>query len=339
MLAIMTVFCIVGCKKATETTTAAAPAATTEKAAAPAEPAWEPKQPILIMNHVKVGGAMDLYSRKWVEIAAKYTNATFVVDNNSGANGLTAGEWVLNQEADGYTVFALAPTYLDAVIGAELDCAEYVDGFEYIYNLMADPYCVLVPSSSEFKSFADLVNWAKAGNLVTLAEPNYGAKYIDAVQVFGEVGIETKTITYEGAKAVFAALLGGQTVASVGNPGDTKKYDVRALVVGNPSKVLGLEDVPNYAELGYSAALDNISMWRGYAVKKGTPAGMIKWFQDLCDKVSADPEWIEYMEKDNLLTVLTDRTEAFTKTVVDEVESTIAALKAVEQISADYKYK
>jgi tripartite-type tricarboxylate transporter receptor subunit TctC len=80
-------------------------------------------------------------------------------------------------------------------------------------------------------------------------------------------------------------------------------------------------------------------MWRGYAVKKGTPAGMIKWFQDLCDKISADPEWIEYMETANLLTVLTDKTEAFTKTVVDEVESTIAALKAVEQISADYKYK
>ncbi|MBQ3317019.1 MAG: hypothetical protein IJG69_03645, partial [Spirochaetales bacterium] len=86
---------------------------------------WKPEQPITIMNHVAVGGAMDLYSRKWVEIAAKYTDATFVVDNNSGAGGLTAGEWVLNQDADGYTVFALAPTYLDAVIQAELDCKEY----------------------------------------------------------------------------------------------------------------------------------------------------------------------------------------------------------------------
>lgn len=68
---------------------------------------WKPEQPITIMNHVAVSGAMDLYSRKWVEIAAKYTDATFVVNNNSGANGLTAGEWVLNQDADGYSVFAL----------------------------------------------------------------------------------------------------------------------------------------------------------------------------------------------------------------------------------------
>ena len=310
-----------------------------QEATAAADEAWEPKQPITIMNHVAVGGAMDLYSRKWVEIAAKYTDATFVVDNNSGAGGLTAGEWVLNQEADGYTIFALAPTYLDAVIQAELDCKEYVDGFQYIYNLMADPYCGLVPATSQFNTFQELIDWSKAGNLITRSEPNYGAKYIDAVQVFGSIeGITYKAISYESAKNNFAALLGGQTVASVGNPGDTKKYEVKALVVGNPSKVPGLEDVPNYAELGMDPALDNISMWRGYAVKTGTPAGMIRWFQDLCDKVSADPEWIEYMTG-NKLTVLTDRTEAFTKTVENEVISTIEVLKSVDQISADYKYK
>lgn len=297
---------------------------------------WKPEQPVTIMNHVAVGGAMDLYSRKWVEIAAKYTDATFVVDNNSGAGGLTAGEWVLNQDADGYTVFALAPTYLDTVIQSELDCSEYVDGFEYIYNLMADPYCVLVPSSSQFQTFEELIAWARKGNLITLSEPNYGAKYIDAVQVFGSLeGVEFKAISYESAKNNFAALLGGQTIASVGNPGDTKKYDVRALVVGSKTKVPGLESVPSYAELGMDPALDEISMWRGYAVKKGTPSGMIEWFQDLCDKVSADQEWIEYMTS-NKLTVLTDRTEAFTKTVENEVVSTIEVLKSVEQISSDY---
>ena len=300
---------------------------------------WEPKQPITIMNHVAVGGAMDLYTRKWVELAAKYTNATFVVDNNDGASGLTAGEWVLGQDADGYTIFALAPTYIDAVIQSELDCAEYVDGFKYIYNLMADPYCVLVPINPEagnptFDTFAELVEWAKS-NKLTLSEPNYGAKYIDAVQVFNEVGVDFQAISYGGAKKNFAALLGGQAIASVGNPGDTAKYQVKALVVGAPQRLPSLPDVPTYAELGYSDALDSIWMWRGYAVKAGTPDDMIAWFQDLCDKISADPEWIEYMEGQQLA-VRTDRTEDFTQIVEDEVNSTIEVLKSVEQISEDY---
>lgn len=38
----------------------------------------------------------------------------------------------------------------------------------------------------------------------------------------------------------------------------------------------------------------------------------------------------------NKLTVLTDKTEAFTKTVDNEVVSTIDVLKDVEQISSDY---
>ena len=300
---------------------------------------WTPKQPITIMNHVAAGGAMDLYSRKWVELAAKYSDATFVVDNNDGASGLTAGEWVLGQEADGYTIFALAPTYIDAVVQSELDCAEYVDGFKYIYNLMADPYCVLVPIEPEagnptFDTFEELVTWAK-DNKLTLSEPNYGAKYIDAVQVFDEVGVDFQAISYGGAKKNFAALLGGQAIASVGNPGDTSKYAVKALVVGAPERLAGLTEVPTYEELGYSSKLDGIWMWRGYAVKAGTPDEMITWFQDLCDKISADPEWIEYMEN-QLIAVRTDRTEDFTQIVEDEVSSTIEVLKSVDQISADY---
>lgn len=52
-------------------------------------------------------------------------------------------------------------------------------------------------------------------------------------------------------------------------------------------------------------------------------------------KVSADPAWIEYMNG-NMISVLTDKTEAFTKTVTDEVDSTIAVLKSVGQISEGY---
>jgi len=158
----------------------------------------------------------------------------------------------------------------------------------------------------------------------------------DALLVFDEVGVDFQAISYGGAKKNFAALLGGQAIASVGNPGDTAKYAVKALVVGAPERLKGMPDVPTYEELGYSAKLDGIWMWRGYAVKTGTPEGMIKWFQELADQISADPEWIEYMES-QLIAVRTDHTEDFTKIVEDEVTSTIEVLKSVDQISADYK--
>ena len=39
----------------------------------------------------------------------------------------------------------------------------------------------------------------------------------------------------------------------------------------------------------------------------------------------------------NKLVVLTDKTDAFTKIVNDEVTSTIDVLKSVDQISSDYR--
>ena len=78
-------------------------------------------------------------------------------------------------------------------------------------------------------------------------------------------------------------------LASVGYPGDTKKYDVRAFVISTKTKVPGLENTPSFSDFDMDPALDEISMWRGYAVKKGTSSGMVEWFQDLCHKVSAVP--------------------------------------------------
>lgn len=102
---------------------------------------WTPDGPITILNYVATGGAMDLATRKFVEIASKYTDATFVVDNMTGASGMIA-----------------------------------------------------------------------------------------AIQMAKALGINPQVVPHESGPLAINAVLGGQGAASVGNPGDTTKYDVRALV-------------------------------------------------------------------------------------------------------------
>ena len=67
-----------------------------------------PEKPIHIVNYVAPGGLMDVTSRKFVEIAKKYTKATFVVENKTGAGGLVGMNAVLEQPADGRSGNALA---------------------------------------------------------------------------------------------------------------------------------------------------------------------------------------------------------------------------------------
>jgi putative tricarboxylic transport membrane protein len=47
-----------------------------------------PDKPIRIINYVAPGGLMDITTRKFVNIAAKYTKAVLVVENKPGAGGL-----------------------------------------------------------------------------------------------------------------------------------------------------------------------------------------------------------------------------------------------------------
>ena len=61
---------------------------------------WTPDKPITILNYVKAGGGMDVTTRKFQEIASKYTDVTIVVDNKPGAGGIIAADYILDQAAD-----------------------------------------------------------------------------------------------------------------------------------------------------------------------------------------------------------------------------------------------
>ncbi|MCK5154360.1 MAG: tripartite tricarboxylate transporter substrate binding protein, partial [Spirochaetales bacterium] len=53
-----------------------------------------PTKPIKLVVYTGPGGAGDILSRKFTDIASKYTDATFVVENKAGAGGIVAMEYV-----------------------------------------------------------------------------------------------------------------------------------------------------------------------------------------------------------------------------------------------------
>ena len=65
-----------------------------------------PDKPIKIIVYTGPGGLIDVTSRKFAEVASRYTDATFVVENKPGAGGIGALKKVLKLPADGYTLYA-----------------------------------------------------------------------------------------------------------------------------------------------------------------------------------------------------------------------------------------
>ena len=57
------------------------------------------------------GSSIDTMVRTFFDIAGKYTEQKFVVDNKTGGSGIVATNHVLRQPADGYTLFGLTRSY------------------------------------------------------------------------------------------------------------------------------------------------------------------------------------------------------------------------------------
>ncbi len=288
-----------------------------------------PTKPVRIVNYVAPGGVMDITTRKFVDIAAKYTNATFVVENKSGAGGLIGMDYVLEAPADGYMIFAATGSNIITIVSTQADINKYVWGFQWVSMLMRDPECIITNSKAAINTWADVLKDAKAknGNQIWVGPATGGNDHLLALKVWDKAGIKAKWLPFTSGPEAMTALMGGQGIAYVGNPADISgRPDLKIAAVCAPERLKQFPDVPTFKELGISGLEDEI-MWRGFAVKKGTPPEAITWLQDLVDKVYKDPEWVAFFY-DQAIEVTNTREQKFTDLIKMQINDSTTYLKA-----------
>ena len=245
---------------------------------------------------------MDVTSRKFVSIAAKYTDATFVVENKEGAGGLVGMQAVLEQPADGYTVFAATTSNIAKVLTSKKDVDEFIWGFEWIAMLMRDPECLIAAKDSPLNTWEAVRKDAmeKNGAQLWTGPAAGGNDHLMAMKVWDKSGMSAKWIPYSTGPEAMMALLSGQGVVYVGNPADIGGREGFSIIaVARKERLEKFPDVPTFVELGVEG-LEEEAMWRGFAMKKGSPEEAMVWWEELLKKVAADPEWKEFLEKDGI---------------------------------------
>lgn len=271
-------------------------------ALAPAAFAAYPEKPVRVVNYVGPGGLMDVTSRKFVSIAAKYTDATFVVENKEGAGGLVGMQAVLEQPADGYTLFAATTSNIAKVLTSKKDVDEFIWGFEWIAMLMRDPECLIAAKDSPLNTWEAVRKDAmeKNGAQLWTGPAAGGNDHLMAMKVWDKSGMSAKWIPYSTGPEAMMALLSGQGVVYVGNPADIGGREGFSIIaVARKERLERFPDAPTFVELGVEGLEEEI-MWRGFAMKKGSPEEAMVWWEELLKKVAADPEWKEFLEKDGI---------------------------------------
>ena len=69
-----------------------------------------PERPVQVVVPFAAGGSSDVVLRLLAQTVSRSWNQPVVIDNRVGATGAIAGEYVVRQPADGYTLLNAAPT-------------------------------------------------------------------------------------------------------------------------------------------------------------------------------------------------------------------------------------
>ena len=256
-----------------------------------------PKKPITFMIYTKPGGLADVTARKIIAIAAKYTDATFVALNKPGAGGIVAMKAIQQGKDDGHTILMATMSNIAKVVTSKGDVN--LDDFTWLALLVSDAECIITNKNQEINSWEQVLEDAKAkgGKQIWVGPAAGGRDHVMAMKVWENTGIEAKWIPYASGGKAIAALLGGHGVAYVGNPLDTVgKPDLKVAAISRGERLEQFPDAPTFKELGVEG-LDNEIMWRGVVVKQGTDPEALEFYSDLFEKVTNDPEWIEFLGK------------------------------------------
>ncbi len=262
-----------------------------------------PSKPIHLIVYTGAGGAGDILSRKFVDIASKYTDATFVVENKPGAGGIVTMEYVKSAPADGYTLMYVTKSNISKLVSTDSNINPTAE-FDWIAMMQIDPECVITNNKTDIVTWDQVVADAKAknGKQLWLGPAAGGLDNVTAERIWKAAGIKATWVPFASGGKAKAALLGKQGATYTGNPGEIiGKPDFSIAAICLDKRLPQFPDVPTFKELGV-LGVENEVIWRGFAVKKGTPDAVIAWYDDLFEKVSKDKDWIAaYAPKGNQL--------------------------------------
>jgi len=228
--------------------------------AAPAAAAF-PEKPITLVVPFPPGGSTDVHLRSLANMASKELNQPVIIENRPGASGSVALTSIRSAAPDGYRLTVLVPTSLRLPVLQPMGYDPLKD-FTYISMLSRYTYVIAVPAKSPFKSWADVLAYARAnpGKLNYGNAGAYSSTHLTMEAIAAKEGIRWNAIPYKGDGDQVQDLTGSQldlatpSVGGIGPMVDAGK--VRLLAVMSGKRTQRYPDVPTLPEAGTDVVAD-----------------------------------------------------------------------------------
>ena len=256
------------------------------------------------------GGGTDSCLRAFCQALEKQLGQTVIVDNKTGAGGVTGHEAIADSEPDGYTFGMLT---FEAVTYKAMDVSDYKSYVNYdpLCRLNADPAGITVN-----KAWAEKNGIANLNDFIAYCKKNPGKVrmggssansvwHIAGGYFMNVADVELKMVTYpDGAASAVQAAAQGVDIEGV----TVSLAEARSFIESGNLVCLGLMaenrinnevfgNIPTCKEQGVNALY---ATWRGLALPNGVDAAVRSKLADACRAAVNDADFVKYMNNAGL---------------------------------------
>ena len=242
--------------------------------AVPAQAAEYPAKPITLMTAFNAGGGSDVSHRLLEKFAKGVFDQPIVVTYKAGAGGEIGWTWLVGAKADGYTIGGvdLPHIVLQPMLRPEGQPGYKTEQLSPLCGLVYDADVVMVPEDGPYKTFKDLIEYAKAnpGKVKVATVGKLTGDHLFLMQIEKLTGAKFTQVPYSGSGKAIPALLSGEVDAYFGSGSSFLRMEkTRGLAIGSKERYELCPDVPTFIEQGY--AIES-GKYRGLATPQNIPA-------------------------------------------------------------------
>jgi len=261
-----------------------------------------PSKTIHVVVPWKAGGGTDSIGRGFAAAMKTVIDQSVVVDNISGAGGMTGSIKVAQGKADGYTLLMNGTTDITAALTFK-NVPLSLDDYAYIGGFFTSPTWVLSHKDRGYKDLADFLDKAKAnpGSLTLGTAGPTGAQMLMAAAIKGVTGADFRIIPYSGGKDLKKALLGNQVDAGIIHApvllAEVKAGLIKVLGTGMALEKITYPPVRNAPTLKGIGIPVEIGITRGIYVPAATPKEIVAKLSEIVEKAARSDSFKQFGEK------------------------------------------
>ena len=250
--------------------------------------AW-PEKPITVVVSFAAGGNADIMARIQAEELSKQLGVPVNVINLPGGAHIPATMSVLEEPANGYTIFNWSPPSFMVVPLTRETPYEPLEDFIPLFAGISASNALYVRSDSPYTTFEEFIEGARTTKL-KMGVNNLGAPpNLSAVQLAQQFDLEFTTIALKTVPASLNGLVAGEVDVAVGQVASLNAFGdkIRPLIIlDNTRKDFYEKDLPGVRTVGEAFPGKEAGAWvhGGFAVKAGTPDDIVEKLLDATEK-------------------------------------------------------